>query len=100
MPWTLYVYERLGLGPSSYLNLLHDAAALVPPGRGYRRGIETLDSARKAHGLTPRRDTTDEAIRRGQRQIAAQSIRQMARNGRIEFYDDDGVQMVRRPLSL
>jgi hypothetical protein len=96
-PWSIFVDERTARGPVAYLDVLHDAAALVPPGRAYRRGVELLDAARSSQGLPVRKGDVDEAIRRGQRHIASTSIRQMERNGRIEVYDDDGgVKMVRR----
>lgn len=96
MPWTLLIHERVGRGPVPYQHLLAETSALVPPGRAYRRGVEMLAAARRSNGLVPKGDPVDRAIRRGQRQIAMQAMRQMAMNQKIEVYlDEDGVKMVR-----
>lgn len=101
-PWTTHIVERAARGPVSYSQLLAEAAALVPPGQGFRTALDGINSSRRRSGSGRVRKYTDperikdKRIRVGQRSVAAKAIADMLKRHRIEQFDVDGTIMLRK----
>lgn len=110
-PWTALLWELVQVGPVPKSLAIARMAALVPPGRAYRKGVAQHEwslaaarlrskSGRRVNDTKTRRRgeeaNKDLRIRQGGDVIAGQAVWTQTRNGHIEeFRDEEGITMLR-----
>jgi hypothetical protein len=104
-PWTEVIINRAKRGPAPLESVIADAIAVVPPGRGYRHRMKDIERVRAANGAVARYFPDAEAKKSqrmvgGQRAVVWDSMAGLIERGKIEVFQEDGVQMLRPGPSL